>query len=168
MLNYFLVNWMPWYKQCYDLSLLEMNRSVETVASVTSIVMLSKLFLTTDQWIGSRVSETTTAIFANIESAEWIRRQRDNSSPTSQQSTHVHQPWMSVMRETVGKRSKINDWRSVLNSQSAWTADYHSSIAVLSMFVFIVSTRNLQGNLMQQQRLPLNLLSIVMTLGWKQ
>ena len=146
MFNYFLVDWMPWYKQCYDLSLLEMNRSVETVASVTSIVMPSKLFLTTDQWIGSRLSETTTATIANIESAEWIRRQRDSLSPTSQQSTHVYQPWMtwstffSVMRETVGKaftlkRSKINDWRSVLNSQSTWTADYHSSIAVLSMFV---------------------------------
>jgi len=46
MLNYILDDWMPWYKRCYDFSLLEVNRSFETVASVTSIVILSKSNLT--------------------------------------------------------------------------------------------------------------------------
>ena len=38
-------DWMPWYKEkeCYDFSLLGVNRSFETVASVTSIVILSKV-----------------------------------------------------------------------------------------------------------------------------
>ena len=54
--------------------------------------------------------ETTTALIANIESTEWVRRQRVNSNLNPEHprasTTDVVKCFFSVMRDTVGKSLK--------------------------------------------------------------
>ncbi len=117
MLNYLLDELMPWYKENYDFSTLEVNRYVITCGvNYTHMYPCRSL-----KGIRGLSRETLVALTTTIESREWMRRRRVSEGLQPEQprssSTDDVECFFSVLRNTVGthftSKSVMIEWRKI-------------------------------------------------------
>ena len=103
LLNMLLDNLMPWHKQMYDFSLLEVNRYKCTL----SIQFFIALFCRPINNILGFSKETLVALITNIEGREWHRRRVINEKRKPEHprasSTDDVECFFSVMRDSIGR-----------------------------------------------------------------
>ena len=123
LLNFMLEEMIPWSKDKYDFSLMEVNRYVRlNIGPITRVILLPFAFYhrPVDKICGF-TREVTIGLLANIESTEWVRVERANSDlppehPRASTTDDV-ECFFSVIRDLVGKDFTLKhvqtEWRKI-------------------------------------------------------
>ena len=102
MLTFLLEELMPWYKDSYDFSLLEVNKSINNVCGFTKEVLI--------------------ALIANIETREWRRNPHQDPEHPRASNTDDVECFFPIIRDHIGANFTLKQvqfgWRKICDEYS--------------------------------------------------